>query len=349
MRNSFIGREGANLVLSRTMTKPILFSGIQPSGQLNIGGYVGAMKPWLALQDEYDCLFCLVDLHTMTVRQDPMLFRNQCYDLFALYLACGLDPEKNTLFVQSHVPAHAELAWILSCFTNMGELSRMTQFKDKSQKQVGNINVGLFTYPVLMAADILLYGTKLVPVGEDQKQHLELARDLAQRFNHYYGEVFSVPEAHIPQIGARIMALQDPTKKMSKSDDNPANSIGLLDPPDVIRKKLKRAVTDSDAEVRYHADKPGVSNLLTLYTVATGETVAALESRYAGQGYGAFKQDLAEVIVHLLAPIQQEYQALREDENYLHALLKSGAERALVRAVPVLQKVQEALGLITRW
>lgn len=331
------------------MAKPILFSGIQPSGQLNIGGYVGAVKNWLALQDDYDCLFCLVDLHTITVRQDPVLFRNQCYDLFALYLACGLDSEKNTIFVQSHVPAHVELAWILSCFTHMGELSRMTQFKDKSQKQEGNINAGLFTYPVLMAADILLYGTTLVPVGEDQKQHLELARDLAQRFNHYYGDIFRVPEAYIPKVGARIMALQDPSKKMSKSDANPANSIGLLDSPDVIRKKLKRAVTDSDAQVRYHVDKPGVSNLLTLYTVATGETLETLEARYAGQGYGAFKQDLAEAIVNLLLPIQQEYKALREDENYLHALLKTGAERALVRTVPVLQKVQEALGLITRW
>ncbi len=330
------------------MSKPVLFSGIQPSGQLMIGNYIGAIKPWLAMQDDHDCLFCLVDLHAITVRQDPEQFRTQVLDALALYLACGLDADKSVLFLQSHVPQHCELAWILNCFAQIGQLNRMTQFKDKSQKHADNINAGLFTYPILMAADILLYQTQKVPVGHDQKQHLELARDLAIRFNHYHGNIFSIPEPNIPEHGARIMSLQDPSKKMSKSDDNENSVIRLLDMPDIIVKKLKRSVTDSENNIIYDPkNQPGVANLLTLLALASDQSIAECESQLAGKGYGALKTQTAEAIVAMLAPLQSSYQAIREDELALLSILQRGAEQASQRARHTLQKAQQALGMIT--
>jgi tryptophanyl-tRNA synthetase len=337
--------------MKKNNNQPILFSGIQPSGQLHIGNYIGAIKNWVKLQTEYDCLFSLVDLHAITVRQDPKVLRHNCYDGLALYIACGLDPEKNTIFCQSHVPAHSELAWVLNCYTHMGELNRMTQFKDKAQKHAININVGLFAYPVLMAADILLYNAKLVPVGADQKQHLELTRDVAIRFNNIHGaKIFTIPEHYIPSLetGGRIMGLQDPDKKMSSSDPNSNNFLALLDPPKLIGKKLKRAVTDSGKEVRFHESKPGVSNLLTIYSALTDKPIAALEQQYQDAGYGKFKDDLAETIIEFLRPIQQCYQELRSDESALNAILKQGADNARERAQPVLDKVHAALGFLLR-
>ncbi len=335
--------------MSKASKKKVLFSGIQPSGKLHLGAYVGAIKNWLKLQQEYDCLFSIVDLHTITVKQDPELLRQRCYEFLALYLACGLDPKKNIIFVQSHVAAHAQLTWILNCIAGMGELGRMTQFKDKSQKFASNINVGLFDYPVLQAADILLYKTNIVPVGADQKQHIELCRDIAIRFNNTYGEVFTIPEPYIPkaEAGARIMSLQEPEKKMSKSDANENSLIGLLDDPKVIIKKMKRAVTDSDSEVRFADDKPGVSNLLTIYSVITDKPIAAIESEYQDMGYGKFKSDLGEVMVEFLQPIQARYQELRSDEPMLNAILFDGAERARDLAEPMLDRVHEALGFIS--
>ncbi|MCK4608896.1 MAG: tryptophan--tRNA ligase [Gammaproteobacteria bacterium] len=330
-------------------TKPVLFSGIQPSGLLHLGAYIGAIKNWIKLQNEYECFFSIVDLHSITVRQDPKAFRERCYDFLALYIACGIDPAENVIFCQSHVPAHAELTWILNCYTGMGELSRMTQFKDKAKKQEGaTVSVGLFDYPVLQAADILLYRTNLVPVGADQKQHIELARDIALRFNRLYGEIFTVPDHFIPkaEAGARIMSLQDPESKMSKSDPNEHGTISLLDSPEVIRKKLKRAVTDSEAEVRFHATKPGVSNLLTIYAAVTGKDISALEAEYQGSGYGKFKDDLAEAVVTFVAPIQERYFELRHDKAALNAILQKGAEQARARAEQMLQKVYEAVGFV---
>ncbi len=334
--------------MSKQNKKQILFSGIQPSGKLHLGAYVGAIKNWLKLQQEYDCLFSIVDLHTITVKQDPELLRQRCYEFLALYLACGLDPEKNIIFVQSHVAAHAQLTWILNCIAGMGELGRMTQFKDKSQKFASNINVGLFDYPVLQAADILLYKTNIVPVGADQKQHVELCRDIAIRFNNTYGEVFTIPEPYIPkaEAGARIMSLQEPEKKMSKSDANENSIVGLLDDPKVIIKKMKRAVTDSGSEVKFAPDKPGVSNLLTIYSVITNKPVAAIEQQYQNMGYGKFKGDLGEIMVEFLQPIQARYQELRSDESMLNTILFDGAERARHLAEPMLDRVHEALGFI---
>ena len=271
------------------MTRPIVFSGAQPSGQLTIGNYMGALRQWVRMQDDYDCLYCIVDLHAITVRQDPQALRKACLDAAALYLAIGIDPDKSTVFLQSHVPQHAELGWVLNCYTQMGELSRMTQFKDKSQRYENNVNVGLFDYPVLMAADILLYQANQVPVGHDQKQHLELTRDVAYRFNTLYGEVFAMPEPFIPEQGARVMSLQEPTKKMSKSDDNQNNIIGLLEDPKSIAKKIKRAMTDSEEPpvVRFDLEqKAGVSNLLTLMHGATGRSIVELEQHFAGKMYG---------------------------------------------------------------
>lgn len=330
------------------MEKPILLSGIQPSGKLNIGGYIGAIRNWLALQNEYDCLFSLVDLHTITVRQDPKELRDRCYEFLALYIACGLDPEKNILFAQSHVPQHAELGWILNCYTHMGELNRMTQFKDKSKQHAKNINAGLFSYPTLMAADILLYKADLVPVGADQKQHLELARNLAERFNNLYGDIFTVPEPFIPETGSRIMGLQNPDKKMSKSDDLEGNYIALLDPPKVIEKKIKRCVTDSGAEIIFSESKAGISNLLTLYSAITKQSIDSLEQQYAGKGYGIFKADVSEAIITLLTPIQDRFHEIVSDKSYLRDVLRNGARRAEERAAKMLTRVHDAIGLIPR-
>ena len=285
--------------------KKRIFSGMQPSGVITLGNYLGALKNWTKLQDEYDCLYCIVDMHAITVRQDPVKLRKQARDLLVQYLAVGLDPEKNIIYYQSHVPQHAELAWILNCYTYMGELNRMTQFKDKCAKHADNINAGLFTYPSLMAADILLYQTDLVPVGEDQRQHLELTRDIAQRFNGIYGDVFKVPDAYIGKVGARVMALQEPTKKMSKSDENQNNIITLMDDPKVIMNKMKRAMTDSDTEVRFAEEKPGISNLLSIYCAVTGKTIAESEKEFAGVGYGTFKTAVGEAVVAELEPVQK--------------------------------------------
>lgn len=328
--------------------KPVVLSGIQPSGRLTIGNYIGALKNWVAMQDTHDCLFTLVDLHAITVRQDPAALRERCHEFLCLYLACGLDPAKSTLFVQSHVPAHAQLAWILNCHTAMGELNRMTQFKDKSSKHADNINAGLFGYPVLMAADILLYQADAVPVGNDQKQHLELARNLAQRFNaRYEAEVFTVPEPFIPEVGARIMSLGDPTAKMSKSDEVEANYVALLDEPKRVVKKIKRAVTDSDAEIRFdEAAKPGVSNLLSMYSAVTGDGIADLEARFAGEGYGKLKGELADAVVAFLEPLQERYRRFRDDPASLDAILRDGARAARERAAPTLDRVFEVSGFI---
>jgi tryptophanyl-tRNA synthetase len=324
-----------------------VLSGIQPSGRLTLGNYLGAIKNWLPLSATYDCYYMLVDLHAITVRQEPAILRERCYEFLALYIACGLDPANNTLFVQSHVPAHARLAWILNCYTQFGELSRMTQFKDKSAKHVDNINAGLFDYPVLMAADILLYQAAQVPVGDDQKQHLELTRDIALRFNNLYGNVFKVPEPMIPPVGARIMGLQEPTGKMSKSDDAETNALYLLDPPDTIVRKIKRAVTDMDNSVRFSiAEKPGVSNLLSILSATTGEAIPALESRFAGQGYGAFKSAVADAVVECLKPVQAKYHDIREDREGLRRVLQDGAHRASARADATLKNVHEVLGFI---
>lgn len=330
------------------MTKKILFSGIQPSGHLMIGNYIGALKYWVELQKDYLSYFVLVDLHTITVKQDPQELRNRCYDFLALYIASGIDPDQNIIFVQSHVSAHAQLAWILNCYAYMGEVSRMTQFKDKSARYTNNINVGLFDYPVLMAADILLYDTNLVPVGNDQKQHLELARDLAIRFNNLYGEVFVVPTPFIPPVGGRIMGLQEPTKKMSKSDDNESNYIALLDSPDVILKKMQRAVTDSGKEIRHDPEKPGVSNLLTLYSSISGQSIADLEQKYQNEGYGTFKKDIAETLIDFLKPLQERFYALRRDEQKMQKILQHGAALANKKAEQKLAQVQDCIGLIPK-
>ena len=331
------------------MSKPTVLSGIQPSGHITIGNYIGAMRNWVEMQKDHDTLFALVDLHAITVKQDPKDLRERCYDFISLYIACGIDPEQSTIFVQSQVRQHAELGWILNCFAYMGELNRMTQFKEKSAKAESNINVGLFDYPVLMAADILLYNADRVPVGQDQKQHLELTRDLAIRFNNQYDKkVFTVPEPFIPKSGARIMSLQNPEAKMSKSDENLNNFVSLLDPPNVILKKLKRAVTDSDMEIRFDREnKPGVSNLLELIAGVTDKTVAEVEAGYQkGDGYGKLKVDAGEAIVALVEPIQQRYNEIRNDKTALDNILKTGAEKASERAEAQLKKVKDTIGLI---
>jgi tryptophanyl-tRNA synthetase len=333
--------------MNSSNNKPVVLSGIQPSGRLTIGNYLGALKNWVSLNEQYNCHYMLVDLHAITVRQAPAVLRERCYEFLALYIACGLDPAKNVLFVQSHVPAHARLSWILNCYTQFGELTRMTQFKDKSQKHVDNINAGLFDYPVLMAADILLYQALKVPVGDDQKQHLELTRDVAQRFNNIYGEIFTVPEPMIPPVGARIMGLQDPAGKMSKSDDAETNAVYLLDEPDVIVRKIKRAVTDLGNEIRYDiAEKPGVSNLMSILSATTGESFEVIVERYNGQGYGKFKQGVAEAVVECLKPVQLKYREIREDRSGLQSVLRDGARKAAARADATLTRVHEALGFI---
>lgn len=338
-------------MMNKENSKPIVLSGCQPSGQLTIGNYMGALKQWGAMQDDHDCLYMLVDLHAITVRQDPKQLYEACLDGLALYVACGIDPERSTLFLQSHVPEHAQLAWIMNCYAQMGELNRMTQFKDKSARNVNNINVGLYSYPALQAADILLYQADKVPVGEDQKQHLELTRDIATRMNNLYGDLFTLPDPYIPEFGARIMSLQDPDKKMSKSDDNPNNFIGLLEEPKKIAKKIKRAVTDSDEQARiyYHpSEKPGVSNLLTLLSLATGKPVESLVPEYEDKMYGHLKGDVADAVVALIEPIQARYHELREDRAALNAIMAKGAEQASARAAETLAKVYEAVGFIPR-
>lgn len=327
--------------------RPVIFSGVQPSGQLMLGNYLGALKNWARLQDEYDCLYCLVDMHAITIRQDPKELRERSYQGLAIYLAAGLDPAKNILFVQSHVPQHAELGWVLTCAAYMGELSRMTQFKDKSAKQK-NIGAGLFAYPALMAADILLYQTNLVPVGQDQKQHLELARDLAIRMNNNYGELFVVPEIYIPPVGAKIMSLADPTAKMSKSDPDPNAVIFLSDSDDAIRKKLKRAVTDSGTEIAYSDDKPGVKNLIAIQSAITGRTTDEIVSAYAGKQYGHLKVDTAEIVVSCVKPIRDKSQELLQDRAHLDSILKNGAEAARKRAEQTMKRVAEAVGFLPK-
>ncbi|HHW56532.1 MAG TPA: tryptophan--tRNA ligase [Clostridia bacterium] len=323
-----------------------VFSGVQPTGDTHIGNYLGAMRQFVALQDDYECFFCAVDLHALTVPQDPKVLKEKTIELAALYLAIGLDPKKVTIFIQSHVPAHAELAWLLQCITYFGELSRMTQFKDKS-KGKESVSVGLFTYPDLMAADILLYNTHYVPVGEDQKQHLELTRDIAQRFNNRFGETFVVPEPMILKLGARIMSLTDPTKKMSKSDSDPNNRINLLDEPSVIKKKIMKAVTDSESEIRLDWDnKPGVSNLLTIYSLFTGMEIEEVINKFNGQGYGSLKKELAEIVIDKLTVIQKNYKDLSRD--YVLQVLKEGAERAQAVAEKTLKEVKEKMGLILK-
>jgi tryptophanyl-tRNA synthetase len=327
--------------------KPVVLSGVQPSGQLVIGNYLGALKNWVAMQDDYDCIFLVVDLHALTVQQVPAELRKNCLSFVAQYIACGIDPKKSTVLIQSHVPQHAELNWVLNTLTYMGELNRMTQFKDKSKRHNTNINAGLFTYPILMAADILLYQAAAVPVGADQKQHLELTRDLANRFNNRYSETFVVPEPFIPKVGARIMSLQDPTTKMSKSDANPNNFVSLLDPPNVIRKKVKRAVTDSGSDVRFDVEsKPGVSNLLTIHSAFSGQSISDLEAHFAGKQYGHLKAECAEVIVEGLQPIQQRYNELMDDRKLLEDVLAEGADEAYRRARKTMSKVYKKIGLV---
>ena len=330
------------------MTKPIVFSGAQPSGELTIGNYMGALRQWVNMQDDYHCIYCIVDQHAITVRQDAQKLRKATLDTLALYLACGIDPEKSTIFVQSHVPEHAQLGWALNCYTYFGELSRMTQFKDKSARYAENINAGLFDYPVLMAADILLYQTNLVPVGEDQKQHLELSRDIAQRFNGIYGDVFTVPEAYIGKVGAKIMSLQDPTKKMSKSDPE-ETFISLLDDADTIRRKIKRAVTDSDGEIRFDPEnKPGVSNLLSIMSALGAGDVETLAAEMAGKGYGDLKARTTDCVIAALEPLQAEYKRLIADKTYLQGILDENAKTAAYLANKTLRKVQKKVGFAAR-
>ncbi len=316
-----------------------------------MGNYMGALRQWVTMQDSHDCLYMLVDLHAITVRQDPKALYDACLDGLALYVACGIDPAKSTIFMQSHVPEHAQLAWVLNCYAQMGELNRMTQFKDKSSKHSQNVNVGLYSYPVLQAADILIYQANEVPVGEDQKQHLELTRDIATRFNNLYGDVLTLPEPFIPQHGARVMSLQDPTKKMSKSDTNPNNVIGLLEDPKKLVKKIKRAVTDSDEQARIYFDveeKPGVSNLLSILSGVTGKSVEQLVPEYEDKMYGHLKGDVADAVVAMVEPIQQRFHQLRDDRSALDAIMKAGAENASARAEKTLASVYEAVGFVPR-
>lgn len=334
--------------MENSEAKKVIFSGIQPSGDLTLGNYLGAIKNWVKLQDEYNCYFCVVDLHAITVPQKAADLRRRTLELLSIYLACGIDPEKNTLFIQSHVPAHSECAWLLTCNSYMGELSRMTQFKDKSKKAGNSVGAGLFTYPVLMAADILLYQTDLVPVGKDQMQHLELARDIAIRFNNNYSPTFKIPEGYIAKTGAKIMSLQEPTKKMSKSDDNLNSFILIMDPPDVIRRKISRAVTDSIGIINYSDDQPGVKNLLNILSAITNKTPETLVKEYEGKGYADLKTDVAEAIVNELAPIQDKVKELLKDKKKLETIYKDGASKASYIANKTLRKVQKKIGFIPR-
>ncbi len=327
--------------------KKRIFSGIQPTNTPHLGNYLGALANWVKLQDEYDCTYSIVDLHSITVRQDPVKLKKQINESYALLLAMGVDPDKSTVFIQSHNCNHAELSWILSCYTQFGELSRMTQFKDKSAKHPENINAGLFTYPVLMAADILAYQADLVPVGIDQKQHLELARNIAQRFNQIYGDVFTMPDAYIPKTGAKVMSLQDPTKKMSKSDENPNASISVLDDRDTIIRKFKRAVTDSDTEVAYREGKDGINNLMSIYSAVTDKTFEEIEKEFAGKGYGDFKLAVGEATADRLAPMQSEFARIIADKAYIQECMKKGAEKAFKTTRKTIQKVYKKVGFLT--
>ena len=326
--------------------KKRVFSAIQPSGTITLGNYLGAIKNWIPLQEDYDCLFAVADLHAITVRQVPADLRQNSLKLLAFLLACGVNPEKSILYCQSHVPAHSQLAWILNCYTQMGELSRMTQFKDKSAKHADNINAGLFTYPVLMAADILLYQTDAVPVGHDQKQHIEICRDIATRFNGIYGDVFKIPEPLIQKTGARIMSLQNPKAKMSKSDENVNSYIAFTDDTDTIIRKFKRAVTDSDSKVVYAEGKDGINNLISIYSVITGKSVSEVEAEFEGKGYGDFKLAVGEAVAGTLAPIQAKYNDLLKNKDYLESIYKSGAELAGRIAYRTLSKVNKKVGFI---
>ena len=325
--------------------RKVMFSGIQPSGDLTLGSYMGAIKNWVDMIDDYDAYYCIVDMHAITVRQVPADLRRRSVAQLAQYIACGLDPEKNIMFIQSHVPQHAELSWVLGCYTQFGELSRMTQFKDKARKHADNVTAGLFTYPVLMAADILLYQADLVPVGDDQRQHVELCRDIANRFNNYFPDTFTIPEAFVPKMGARVMSLGQPENKMSKSE--PDGCVFLMDKPEDIMRKFKRAVTDCETAVRYDLEnKPGISNLLTIYCAATGKTMAEAEAEFEGQGYGIFKPAVGEAVVELLRPIQAEASRLMADKAYLEEIYAQGAARAQALANRTIRKVYKKVGFV---
>jgi len=327
------------------MERKTIFSGMQPTGALTLGNYLGALKNWTTLQNNYDCLYCIVDMHAITVRQNPAELRKNARNLLIQYIAAGLDPTQNIIYYQSHVSGHAELGWILNCFTYMGELNRMTQFKDKSKKHADNINAGLYTYPALMAADILLYNSDLVPIGNDQKQHLELTRDIATRFNSIYGDTFVIPEPYIGKVGARIMDLQDPSKKMSKSSEDKNATILLTDKPEEILKKFKRAVTDNAAQVKYDPEnQPGISNLISIYGAVTDKNYEAIENEFVGKGYGDFKIAVAEAVIEILKPIQQKYEELQKDKSYIDQIIKDNAEKANYKAQKVLRKVQKKIG-----
>lgn len=328
--------------------KKVIFSGIKPSGDLTLGNYLGAIKNWTKLQEEYDCYFCVVDLHAITVKQLPADLRRRTLEVLAIYIASGIKPEENTLFIQSHVPAHSEASWLLTCNSYMGELSRMTQYKDKSKKMGDSIGAGLFNYPVLMAADILLYNADLVPVGKDQMQHLELARDIATRFNNTYSPTFTIPDGYVPKEGAKIMDLQDPSKKMSKSDANPNGFILIMDEPNIIRKKISRAVTDSIGVVNYTDEQPGVKNLINILCAIKGYTPEEVVEMYNGKGYADFKKDVGDAIVEELAPVQEKVKALLSDKKALEEIYKSGAEKANYTAMKTLRKMQKKIGLIPR-
>ena len=328
--------------------KKVILSGIQSSGQLTLGNYIGAIKNWLDLQDDYFCLYMVADLHSITVRQDPKELHRRALEVFKLFVAAGIDIEKNILFFQSHVPAHAELNWILNCYTYMGELQRMTQYKDKSNRCAENNNAGLFTYPVLMASDILLYQADLVPVGEDQKQHLEICRNIAERFNGIYGNIFTIPEPYIPKTGARIMSLQDPAAKMSKSDPNPNGFIALLDSPDVIAKKIRRAVTDSEGEVRFAEDKDGVNNLMNIYSSITKKTYKEIEQEFSGMGYGTFKDAVAQVVIDEISPLQAKFEELSNDPAELERIYTSSGKHARAIAERTIKKAYDKIGFVGR-
>ncbi len=329
--------------------KKNILSGIQPSGELTLGSYIGAIKNWVELSESYNCYYCIVDMHSITVRQNPADLRKRTLNQLAQYIAAGLDPQKNTIFIQSHVSAHAELAWVLNCYTMFGELSRMTQFKDKSAKNADNVNAGLFTYPALMASDILLYQPHVVPVGQDQKQHVEITRDIANRFNGVYGDTFTIPEPYIPKIGAKIMSLSEPTNKMSKSDSDPTGCVGIMDTPEELARKFKRAVTDSDTIVRYDVEeKPGISNLMQIYSVATGKTMSEIEAEFDGLGYGDFKPRVGEAVIEMLRPVREETLRITKDKAYLESVYKDGAARAAYTANKTLRKVYKKIGFVQK-